>query len=170
MNFLNLIAIPLIARFCLVIMFPFSAFDKIAHWKEAMQQATSSFLPGGAILIVIAIVVEFVTPVCIVIGWHDRLAAFVLAGFCAVTALLYHPFWNYPHFWSNPGEGRSHFWDFLKNFGLVGGLLLLVIGGIPVSALSVLNHPLSSAPYAGVASMPSTSTAAGNAQPCPPIL
>lgn len=105
MNFLNLIAIPLIARFCLVIMFPFSAFDKIAHWKEAMQQATSSFLPGGAVLIVIAIVVEFVTPVCIVIGWHDRLAAFVLAGFCAVTALLYHPFWNYPHFWSNPGEG-----------------------------------------------------------------
>lgn len=161
MDFLNLIAVPLIARVCLVIMFPFSAFDKIVHWKEAMQQATSSILSGGAVLIVIAIVVEFVTPACIVIGWHDRLAAIVLAGFCAVTAILYHPFWKHPHFWSKAGEGRSHFWDFLKNFGLVGGLLLLAIGGMPVSASSVLEHPLSSAP-AGAASIPSASTSIGN--------
>jgi putative oxidoreductase len=70
-----------------------------------------------------------VTPVCIVIGWHDRLAAFVLAGFCAVTAVLYHPFWKFADFWT-PGDskGRRHFWDFLKNLGLAGGLLLVVIG------------------------------------------
>lgn len=161
MDFLNLIAVPLFARVCLVIMFPFSALDKIVHWKEAMQQATSSILPGGAVLIVIAIVVEFLTPVCVVIGWHDRLAAFVLAGFCAVTALLYHPFWKYPQFWSRAGEGRSHFWDFLKNFGLVGGLLLIAIGGTPVSASAVIEHPLSSAPYGSVSSMDS-SDSSGN--------
>ncbi|QIE29975.1 DoxX (plasmid) [Caballeronia sp. SBC1] len=153
MNFFDMVAIPLIARVCLVVMFPFSALDKIVHWKEAMQQATSSFLPGGAVLLVIAIIVEFVTPVCVVIGWHDRLAAFVLAGFCAVTALLYHPFWKYPHFWSKAGDGHSHFWDFLKNFGLVGGLLLVVIGGMPMSASAVLEHPLSSAPYGSVSPM-----------------
>jgi len=153
MNFFDMVAIPLIARVCLVVMFPFSALDKIVHWKEVMQQATSSFLPGGAVLLVIAIVVEFVTPVCIVIGWHDRLAAFVLAGFCAVTALLYHPFWRYPHFWAKAGDGRSHFWDFLKNFGLVGGLLLITVGGTPMSASAVLKHPLSSAPYGSVSSM-----------------
>jgi len=153
MNFFDMVAIPLIARVCLVVMFPFSALDKIVHWKEAMQQATSSFLPGGAVLLVIAIIVEFVTPACIVIGWHDRLAAFVLAGFCTVTALLYHPFWKYPQFWSKAGDGRSHFWDFLKNFGLVGGLLLIAIGGTPMSASAVLDHPLSSAPYGSVSSM-----------------
>jgi putative oxidoreductase len=164
-DFLNLIAVPLFARVCLVIMFPFSALDKIVHWKEAMQQATSSILPGGAVLIVIAIVVEFLTPVCIAIGWHDRLAAFVLAGFCAVTALLYHPFWKYPQFWSKAGEGRSHFWDFLKNFGLVGGLLLLVIGGMPLNATAVLEHPLSTAPYASAASSPAASASTANPQP-----
>ena len=157
MDFLNLIVVPLIARVCLVVMFPFSAFDKIVHWKAAMQQATSSFLPGGAILLVIAIIVEFATPLCIVTGWHDRLAAFVLAGFCAVTALLYHPFWKFPHFWSMPGEGRSHFWDFLKNFGLVGGLLLIVTGGMPLRVTSVLEQPLSSAPYSAATSIPASS-------------
>jgi putative oxidoreductase len=147
MNLLDFIALPVFARLSLVILFPFSALDKVVHWKEAMQQATSSFLPGGAFLLLLAIIVEAVAPVCIVVGWHDRLAAFLLAGFCAVTALLYHPFWKFPHFWSQSGEGRSHFWDFLKNFGLVGGLLLLMIGGTPVPTSAVLTHPSSSAPY-----------------------
>jgi putative oxidoreductase len=147
MHLLNLIALPVIARLTLVIMFPFSALDKVVHWKEAMQQATSSFLPGGAVLLLLAIVVETVAPVCIVVGWHDRMAAFLLAGFCAVTALLYHPFWKFDHFWSQPGEGRSHFWDFLKNFGLVGGLLLLMIGGTPVPTSLLVTQPGSAAPY-----------------------
>ena len=30
----------------------------------------------------------------------DRPAAVLLAGFCVVTAFLYHPFWAYPDFFS----------------------------------------------------------------------
>ena len=65
-------------------------------------------------------------------GVYDRIAAFVLAGFCVVTAFLYHPFWAYPDFWieSDSSQAREHFWQFLKNFGLVGGLLLVVFAGI----------------------------------------
>ena len=93
MTFLNLYALPLLARIFLVVLFPFSALDKIINRKEALAQAESSFIPGGQALLVAAIVVELMTPVCIVSGWHDRIAAFFLAGFCAVTALLYHQFW-----------------------------------------------------------------------------
>jgi putative oxidoreductase len=148
MNVLNLILLPFLARFCLVVMFPFSGYDKIVHWDEAMAQARTSPLPGPGALLIAAIIVEFVTPVCIVLGWHDRLAAFILAGFCFITALLYHPFWNFPDFWRKEGEGRSHFWDFWKNFGLIGGLLLLVIGGSFAPASFILHHPLSNVPYA----------------------
>ncbi len=149
MMFINFWLVPLVARFALVVMFPLSGYDKIVHWREAMGQADSAMLPGARTMLVAAIIVEIVTPVCIVLGWHDRLAAFLLAGFCVVTALLYHPFWKFPDFWSKDGKGRSHLWDFLKNFGLVGGLLLVVIGGIPVPALVVVHHPLSNAPYMG---------------------
>ena len=148
MTWLNLVGIPLLIRVCLVVLFPFSALDKIVNWPDALKQARSSFVPGGPVLLVLAIVVEVVTPVMIVAGWHDRLGAFVLAGFCAVTAVLYHRFWTFGDFWA-PGDskGRSHFWDFLKNFGLVGGLFLLVFlsGSAPVQEIA--GHPLSSAPY-----------------------
>ena len=149
MSWWNLAAVPLAARICLVVLFPFSALDKLVYWNDALKQAQSSFVPGGAVLVILAIAIELVTPACILIGWHDRLAAFVLAGFCVVTAVLYHPFWTFADFWTPGGsKGRRNFWDFLKNFGLAGGLLLVVIvaGFAPASA--VIQHPLSSTPHA----------------------
>ena len=149
MTWLNLVAPQLLARICLVCLFPFSGIDKIVNWDEALAQAKSSVLPGGAALLVIGMAVEFVTPVMIVIGWHDRLAAFVLAGFCVVTALLYHRFWAFGDFWAKAkSQGREHFWEFLKNFCVAGGLGLLIIGQQWAPASSVLRHPLSSAPFA----------------------
>jgi putative oxidoreductase len=139
------VAAALVARVLLVVLFPFSALDKIVNWGEAMKQATSSFIPGGPALLVAAIVVEIVTPVCIVAAWHDRLAAFVLAGFCVVTALLYHEFWTYADFWAaGDSKGRAHFWDFLKNLGLTGGLLLVILGTHLTTVGDVVRHPLSS--------------------------
>ena len=121
-------AVLLFARICLVVLFPFSALDKIVHWSDAKKQAESSFVPGGAALVIAAIAIEIAMPICIVFDWHARVAALVLAVFCAVTAVLYHPFWNFPNFWSpGDGKGRRHLWDFLKNFGLVGGLLLIAM-------------------------------------------
>ena len=119
----------LVARVCLVAMFPFSAIDKVLHWDDALAQANSSFLPGGPLLLVGAIAVETVAPVCIVAQWHAGWAALALAAFCAVTALLYHPFWKHGDLWAaGASVDRGHFWDFTKNFGLVGGLLLVALG------------------------------------------
>ncbi|MGA9851895.1 MAG: DoxX family protein [Gammaproteobacteria bacterium] len=147
MLWFDLYAIPLIIRVLLVILFPFSALDKIFDWKDALQQANSSFLPGGPILLALGILIEFIAPVCIVIGWHDRLAAFVLAGFCVVTALLYHNFWSYPDFWrKGDSKARGHFWDFLKNFCLAGGLLLITFGTSLAPLGYVVTHPMSSTP------------------------
>jgi putative oxidoreductase len=129
-------ALPLVARSCLVIIFPFSGFDKILNWNNALKQAESSFLPGGPVLLGLAMVVEFVTPVCIVAGWYDAIAAFILAGYCVITAILYHAFWAYPRFWSPASAGYTHLWEFLKNFGLVGGLLLVVLDSEVVARLS----------------------------------
>jgi putative oxidoreductase len=134
---------PLLLRVCLVVLFPFSGLDKIVNWRSAMKQAGEGALAPA--MLVAAIVVEFVTPVCIVLGWHDRLAAFVLAGFCVVTAVLYHQFWRYPDFWRfREGEGLEHFWEFLKNFGLVGGLGLVVLAPRTLPLNDFVQHPLSS--------------------------
>jgi putative oxidoreductase len=143
--------IAALARILLVALFPFSALDKIFDWNAALKQANSSFLPGGPVLLVLAVIVELVAPFCIIFAWHDRLAALLLAAFCAVTALLYHEFWKYGDFWARENsKGRADFWDFLKNFGLVGGLLLIVFGSPLASIGFLLSHPLASAPvYSG---------------------
>ena len=81
---------------CLVAMFPLNAINKLWHRKSALAQANSAGLPGVLIMLVLAILVEGLTPLCIVTGWLDHPAAAVLAGFCAVTAILYQPFWSAP--------------------------------------------------------------------------
>ncbi len=144
---------PLLLRICLVVLFPFSALDKIVNWDGAMKQAGT--IPFKPAMLVASIVVEFATPACIVTGWHDRLAAFILAGFCLVTAVLFHQFWRFADFWRfREGEGLEHFWEFLKNFGLVGGLGLIVLAPRALPVSEVLLHPLASThvigPQAGV--------------------
>lgn len=128
-------AVWITARLCLVAMFPFSAIDKIWHWKNSLAQTRSGGLVTNpfvaSAMLVVAILVEGLTPICIVTGWLDRPAAALLGGFCFVTAFLYHPFWRYRDFFSpdDASVAREHFWQFLKNFGLVGGLLLVVFAG-----------------------------------------
>jgi len=119
-------ALPVLARIFIVCIFPFSFIDKIINWDDALKQATSSWLPGGAALLILAMIVELFTPPMIVFGIYDGIAAFILAGYCAVTGIVYHAFWTYPRFWSPQSEGYPHVWDFFKNFGLVGGLIFVM--------------------------------------------
>lgn len=121
--------ISLVSRLCLVCLFPPSALDKVIHRKEALEQARSGPLPGAPLLLDAAIAVEMVAPICIVTGKYDRAAAGVLAGFCVATAALYHPFWTHGDLSARgKSKGRDELWEFLKNFGLVGGLLLVAFG------------------------------------------
>ena len=120
-----------LTRISLVVLFPFSAADKVFHWNQAIKQARSGpalFAKAAPEMLLAGIAVEAITPLCIVSGRRDREAAAVLAGFCAVTAVLYHPFWKHDDlFAKGKSTGREEFWDFLKNFGLVGGLMLVAL-------------------------------------------
>ncbi len=141
-------AVLLLARLCLVCLFPPSALDKIVHRRQAMTQARSAPVPAPGALLDVAVVVELIAPVCIVTGRLARPAAGVLAGFCAMTAVLYHPFWTHDDLLARGrSQGREELWEFLKNLGLVGGLMLVVLGGELDGVAQVVRHPL--APVAG---------------------
>jgi putative oxidoreductase len=119
-------ALPVLARIFIVWIFPFSFLDKIINWDSALKQATSSWLPGGPVLLILAMIVELLTPPMIVSGFYDGIAAFILAGYCVITGIVYHAFWTYPRFWSPESEGYPHIWDFFKNFAIVGGLIFVM--------------------------------------------
>ncbi len=122
-----------LTRVSLVCLFPPSALDKIVNRKQALEQAASGPLPDPSLLLDLGIAIETIAPALIVAEKRDREAAVVLAGFCAATALLYHQFWTYDDLMARnqKSEGREHLWEFLKNFGLVGGLMTVALDHRP---------------------------------------
>ena len=145
-------AVTLALRYLLVVLFlPFSALDKILNFNGAVAQAREAIPSHSAakLTIVAALCIEIIMPLGIVTGVADRLAALILAGYCGITALLWKQFWKPGDFWST-GSSRSRdlFWDFLKNFSLAGGILLITFGTDAAQVGALLSNPqLSSHPY-----------------------
>ena len=145
-------SVALVVRFGLVLLFlPFSALDKVLGFNHAVRQAQQMFnsRPAAVAMILVGLGVEIFCSLGIVTGIADRASAFLIAGYCAATAVLFKRFWAQGDFWSDPdGKGRSLFWDFLKNLSLGAGFLLIVVGADGSGLAPFLAHPFSSShPY-----------------------
>jgi putative oxidoreductase len=148
----------LAVRAGLVVLFlPASALDKTLNFRGAVTQASELFAarpaagarPAAVAMIVIGLFIEITMPLAILTGTADRLAAFVLAGYCAMTAILFKRFWQPGDFWrGGDSRGRGLFWDFLKNFSLASGFLLITVGLNGTDWRRFVQHPLGSThPY-----------------------
>jgi putative oxidoreductase len=151
--------VTLAVRWLLVILFfPFSALDKVMNFEgavaQAKQRAPSRVLAIGLILGGLAI--EIAMPLAILSGVADRLGAFILAGYCIVTAVLWKQFWRPGDFWRRgASKARELFWDFLKNLSLAGGLLLITFGLTAGGVATFVAEPLSSShPYSHATAVP----------------
>jgi putative oxidoreductase len=144
--------VALIVRYGLVMLFlPFSALDKIIGFNGAVKQAQEVFRPRAlaALVLMCGLGIEVIMSLGVVTGFADRLAALIIAAYCAATAILFKRFWAQGDFWSaDDGKGRALFWDFLKNLSLGAGFLLIVIGTDGSGLRPFLEHPLASShPY-----------------------
>jgi putative oxidoreductase len=145
--------VTLVVRYGLVLLFlPFSALDKVLDFAGAVEQAREVFRPRalGIAVILAGLAIEVLMSLGVVTGIADRAAALVMAGYCALTAILFKRFWAQGDFWSDPGgNGRALFWDFLKNLSLGAGFLLITVGTDGAGLAPFLAHPLASShPYA----------------------
>ena len=144
--------VALVVRYGMVMLFlPFSAMDKMFSFNHAVTQAQQVFKPRplAVAMILTGLFVELVCTAGVVSGIGDRACAFVIAGYCAVTALLYKQFWKPGDFFADPGgKARTLFWDFLKNLSLGAGFLLLVVGTDGSGLAPFLHAPFASShPY-----------------------
>src|SRR5499427_2211158 len=118
--------LALIARFCLVLIFPFSCLNKIFDYQSAMAQAAHGWIPlpptTAALLLVLGGTLEVVGPLCILFGFYRRQAALLFIFYVVATAVLFHNFWSFPF---NGHDWNENFWPFLKNLGLAGGFLYI---------------------------------------------
>jgi putative oxidoreductase len=144
--------VALIVRYGLVMLFlPFSALDKILGFEGAVKQAQEVFKPRVIAIAVLmcGLAIEVIMSLGVVTGIADRLAALIMAAYCAATAILYKRFWAQGDFWAaGDSKGRALFWDFLKNMSLGASFLLIVIGTNGSGLWPFLDHPLASShPY-----------------------
>jgi putative oxidoreductase len=147
------IALTVVFRYMLVALFlPFSALDKILNFKGAVAQAREVVPAEGLarLLILVGLCIEIVMPLGILTGYGDRLAAIIMAAYCCTTALLWKRFWQPGDFWqAGASKGRDLFWDFLKNFSVAAGFLLITFGTTARDVHPMLVAPaLSTHPYA----------------------
>ena len=144
--------VALVVRYGLVLLFlPFSALDKIFGFNHAVRQAQQMFSvrPVAIAMILCGLAIEIVCTLGVVTGIADRASAFLVAGYCATTAILYKQFWAQGDFWPDPdGKGRTLLWDFLKNLSLGAGFLLIVVGTDGSGLAPFIAHPFASShPY-----------------------
>ncbi|NEP44831.1 MAG: DoxX family protein [Okeania sp. SIO2H7] len=122
----------LVARIFLSAIFIRSGISKIFSPESTQQYMESMSVPGW--LLIPTIIVLLVGGVSVLVGYKARYGALLLIGFLIPTTLVFH---------TNFAE-RSEEIAFLKNLGLMGGLLMVAVFG--AVSLSFDNRILSTAP------------------------
>ena len=110
-------SVLLVARCLVAGLFLWSGIGKVSGYDETGLLMNEHGVLG--LLLPVAIFVEIAGAVLLIIGDRARFVAVALAGFCVVTALLFHA--NF--------TDRAQMFHFFKNFAIVGGLLALYVSG-----------------------------------------
>jgi putative oxidoreductase len=107
----------LLGRILISLIFLLSGLHKIGGYEATQGYMAAMGVPGALLPLVIAL--EVGGAVAIILGYHTRLFAFLLAGFSIVSALLFH----------RALGDQVQFIMFMKNLAMAGGFLFLVARG-----------------------------------------
>ena len=127
-----------LARILMSLLFIFTGYAKVvgygpvidlAKWKVRVGQlkipGTNDPLPQPDLLAQIVAYGELVGGTMLFLGLLSRLTAFGLLVFVIIATVLGHNFWAL----TDPPAVYTQLQLFLRNMGLIGGLLLIVVAG-----------------------------------------
>lgn len=114
----------LVARIFLSMLFLTSAFFKIAAYSNMVGYATAKGVPMAGIGVAVAAGLELLGGLAILAGFQAKAVGWVLFLYLILTTFFFHNFWGVP-----AAEQQNTMIHFLKNLGVMGGLLLLAANG-----------------------------------------
>jgi putative oxidoreductase len=115
-SLIEIVSAP-IGRVFIALIFVMSGLIKMGNYANTAGWMDAMGVPGG--LLPVVIVLEVLGGLAIIIGWQTRIASFLLAGFCLLSALLFH---------NNLGD-QNEMIQFMKNVAMAGGFLFLTAHG-----------------------------------------
>ncbi|MGV6827533.1 MAG: DoxX family protein [bacterium] len=107
----------LLGRILISAIFILAGFNKIGGYEGTAAYMDSMGVPG--MLLPLVILLELGGGLAILAGWKTRIISYLLAGFCILAAVIFHP---------NISE-KMEFILFMKNFAIAGGFLILASHG-----------------------------------------
>jgi putative oxidoreductase len=116
MNKLQEFAAPA-GRLLIALMFFMSGLNKIFAYEGTQGYMEAMGVPGA--LLPLVILTEVLLGLAVIVGFKTRLAAFGLAGFSIVSAILFHA--NF--------SDQMQMAMFMKNVAISGGFLFLIAHG-----------------------------------------
>lgn len=118
--------ISLAARVLLAAIFILSGFGKITGYAATVGYMEAMHVPG--LLLPLVILVEFGGGLAILVGFQTKIVAFLLAGFCIVSGILFH-LMAITHDPAQAMADMNQQINFLKNLAIAGGFLSLIVAG-----------------------------------------
>jgi putative oxidoreductase len=117
----------LVGRVLLALMFVVSGYGKIGGYEATQGYMASMGVPGMLLPLVIAL--ELGGGLAIFAGWQTRIFAILLAGFCLLSAFIFHL----------DVAARKQSIMFMKNLSVAGGFMLLAAYGPGTFAFDTRN-------------------------------
>lgn len=114
----------LVGRILLGLIFVLSGTGKIFGFDGAVGYIAAKGLPLPQIVAVLTICIELGGGLMLVFGLYTRWAAFGLAVFTVLAALIFHNFWA-----ATEAMRMSQQTNFMKNLSIAGGMLVLAVFG-----------------------------------------
>lgn len=106
-----------VARILLAHIFVLAGMNKIMGYAGSQGYMEMMGVPG--MLLPLVIILELGGGLALIAGWQARLVAYALAGFCVISALIFH---------HNLAD-QVQMIMFMKNLAIAGGLLLIAEHG-----------------------------------------
>lgn len=118
-----------IGRILLAAIFLLSGINKIGGFEGTAGWMAAKGLPMVQVLLAITIAIEIGAALMIIAGYKARLGATALLLWMIPVTFIFHNFWAVP-----PEEQQLQMIMFLKNLGLMGGMLyIMAFGAGPMS-------------------------------------
>jgi len=120
---------PLLGRILIALIFLMSGYSKIGGFASTAGWMASKGLPMADVLLAITIVIELGGALMIITGFKARLGAMALFLWMIPVTFVFHNFWAIP-----AAEQQIQMIMFMKNLGLMGGMLyIMAFGSGPMS-------------------------------------
>lgn len=121
--------LPLLGRILLSLLFLISG-ATFHFTKQAVDYAAAKGVPAASFLVPFSGVIAIVGALSVILGYQARIGAWLLVIFLVPVTLFMHNFWAI----DDPAERQVQLIMFMKNLGLLGGMLLIAhYGPGPIS-------------------------------------